>query len=263
MWDDELDEQRPLEWLIEGILPASALVVLYGHPGTGKSFIAIDWAFSVATGQPWCGHRVSMGNVIYVCAEGWQGMKARVASWKSHRNLTGFDRTGVGFLGRALRLLDPRDVELFAQSIQQQSKTIPKMIVIDTLARNSVGLDENSAIHMGQIVSSCDLLRERFGCTVVLLHHSTKSHEHGPSVRGHGSLKAAVDTVALVTETKEDLVRLYCEKQKDASKFSTMFFKMVPVGKSVILTKTDPVKKKQKSKDEPPDDQYPDPELAL
>jgi RecA-family ATPase len=262
MWDDDLDEQERVPMLIDGVLPSAALGVIYGDPGVGKSFFAIDWAFCVATGTPWHGHRVIEGDVIYIAAEGWQGMKDRIASWKAHKSFTTFDRAGVALLGRAIRLLDPRDVENFAVSVEQQAETHPRLIVIDTLARNANGLEENSARDMGQVVSSCDILRERFGCTVLLLHHSTKSREFGPSLRGSGALKAALDTVILVTE-KDDVIRMYCEKQKDSAKFATKYFKMLPVGKSVVMSPTTaPEKKKGKAK-EPVEDAYPEPELGL
>lgn len=262
LWDDQMDEQTPLLWLIDGILPVDSVAVLYGDPGVGKSFIALDWAFSIATEERWQGHKVLGGDVVYVAAEGWQGMKDRVAAWKAHRNITSFDRTGVAFYGRPIRLLDQRDIVAFADSIEAQTDDSPALIVIDTLARNAVGIEENSATHMGQVVGSCDYLRERFGCTVLLVHHSTKSKEFGPSLRGSGALKAAMNTVALVTETKEGPLRLYCEKQKDGPKFATKYFKMVPVGKSVVLSLTENPKVTKKKKEQQ-DDPYPEAQQSL
>lgn len=252
MWDHELDELPPMKWLIQGILPSGGLGALYGDPGAGKTFISLDWAYSIATGHQWWGHPVDKGEVVYVVGEGYPGMRDRSASWKSSRNLTSFEKTGIAFHGRAIRLLDPYDCEQFVKSIEFLG-TVPKMIVIDTLARNAVGLDENSAKDMGQVVSSCDILREAFGCSVLLLHHATKSAEHGPSLRGSGALKAAVDTVAFVSQSRDGIVTLKCEKQKDAAKFPVKHFKMVPNGRSVTLSITVPESKtpKKKSDSEP------------
>ena len=40
----------PPKWLVDGILPEGAMATLVGFSGTGKSFIALDIALSVATG---------------------------------------------------------------------------------------------------------------------------------------------------------------------------------------------------------------------
>jgi hypothetical protein len=49
---DELDGLPDPRWLVDGILPERAIAVLYGQPGIGKSFLALDWAFSIAAGRP-------------------------------------------------------------------------------------------------------------------------------------------------------------------------------------------------------------------
>ena len=41
---------EPVRWLWPGLLPAGKLTVLAGDPGTGKSFLALDWAARVSRG---------------------------------------------------------------------------------------------------------------------------------------------------------------------------------------------------------------------
>ena len=48
-WDAVKDFPPP-EWLIEDVVPKGALVVVYGPPGAGKTFIAMSMAMSIATG---------------------------------------------------------------------------------------------------------------------------------------------------------------------------------------------------------------------
>jgi len=47
-------------------MPEDGLVVLYGDPAAGKSFLALDWGLSVATGVPSLGHEVKKGEVVYI-----------------------------------------------------------------------------------------------------------------------------------------------------------------------------------------------------
>ncbi|CAN2981135.1 hypothetical protein METHPM2_720002 [Pseudomonas sp. PM2] len=41
---------NPIVWLVHDYLEQSALAVLFGPPGKGKSFLALDLACCVATG---------------------------------------------------------------------------------------------------------------------------------------------------------------------------------------------------------------------
>jgi hypothetical protein len=62
-------------------VPEDGLVVLYGEPRAGKSFLALDWGLSVATGVAWLGHQVKQGEVVYIYAEGVRGLRRRAEAW--------------------------------------------------------------------------------------------------------------------------------------------------------------------------------------
>ena len=47
--------------LIDGLLDAGAMSVLYGDSNSGKTFVALDMAFHVATGAPWNNRAVKRG----------------------------------------------------------------------------------------------------------------------------------------------------------------------------------------------------------
>lgn len=239
LFDDQLETVQSVEWLIAGILPARGTSILYGPPGKGKTFLGLDWSLSVATGLSWHGREVTRGDTVYVAAEGWNGIKDRVAAWKSYNEVFGGDRCGVAFLGRPIRLLDPRDVTDFGDSIEGTGLA-PALIVIDTLSRNAAGLDENSAVDMGKIVSACDELRVRFDSAVLLVHHPTKGGQTQPTLRGHGSLNGAADMVAKFGEADEEgVLYLKNDKMKDHAPFPKIRFKLQPVNNSVVLVDAD------------------------
>src|SRR5687768_3900466 len=58
---NELAELPPAQWLIEPLFQANSQIVLYGPPGVGKSFVALSFALSIASGRDWLGHRVTQG----------------------------------------------------------------------------------------------------------------------------------------------------------------------------------------------------------
>ena len=45
------------KWLVKNVLPSHGLNLLYGPPGCGKSFIALDIAMCLASGRAWLGPR--------------------------------------------------------------------------------------------------------------------------------------------------------------------------------------------------------------
>ena len=49
------------EWLIKKLIPQQGVAVVYGSPGSFKSFVAMDLALHVALGWDWAGRRDDAG----------------------------------------------------------------------------------------------------------------------------------------------------------------------------------------------------------
>src|SRR5687767_4450607 len=94
--DAAAENLPPPQWLIDSVVPTRSLCLLYGSPGAGKTFVALDWAFAVASGTAWQGRAVRPGPAIYVLAEGSAGLPRRVRAWKRSRGVKG--TVGVEFL---------------------------------------------------------------------------------------------------------------------------------------------------------------------
>lgn len=71
----------PVDWIVRGLLPRAELAVIYGESGSGKSFFALDLCAAISRGVPWRDRRVLRGPVVYVCAEGAGGFKARLKAY--------------------------------------------------------------------------------------------------------------------------------------------------------------------------------------
>jgi hypothetical protein len=214
---DELFTLEPPEWLIEGLMPTRALAVHFGPSASAKSFVALDWALSIAIGRDWCGRKVKPGPVIYVVGEGTSGISRRVTAWMLHH---GVDRVpDAFFLLQAPLLMSPNDVTALVSAIRQRSNA-SALIVIDTLARAFVGGEENSAKDMGLLVGGCQQLQVETGATVLVIHHAGKPKGKRVAAieRGSSALRAAADVVIQQTK-KGDLVTVENEKQKDDEQF--------------------------------------------
>ena len=73
--DVDLENLPDPEYLVEDFIEESALTVVYGPSGGGKTFAVLDAALSVATNRPWLGKSVHAAPVVYVVGEGTLGIK--------------------------------------------------------------------------------------------------------------------------------------------------------------------------------------------
>jgi hypothetical protein len=215
---DGLDHIVEPDPLVGDKLYLDSLAWLYGAPGCGKSFVAIDMSGSVGTGIPWQGDAVTRGEVLYLVAEGVGGIKKRVRAWEIARERK---MTGVRFLPVAVQATNAAEWAAFVELV---AEIRPALIVVDTQARVTVGMEENSAKEMGEFVRRVDELRLASQACVLVVHHTGRAGEH---MRGSIAMDGAATTTIKVTKTAE-LVELECTKQKDTAEFENVRLRMVP-----------------------------------
>ena len=186
-------ELTEIKWVVDDYIEADSLAQVFGDPGGGKSFVAIDLACCVATGKPWHGHDVKQGSVFYIAGEGHNGLARRLKAWQIGN---GTSLAGVPLYKshRAAQLYDATEAAVVAEAIKElsaEANCIPSMIVIDTLARNHGG-DENSTQDMNAFIQHLDVyLRQPWKCCVMVVHHSGVADKDRS--RGSTALKGALD----------------------------------------------------------------------
>lgn len=228
-----LNNIKPTDWLIEGVLEAEALSVMFGEPGSYKSFMALSWALSIATGKEWFGHKVKQGPVFMFIGEGHSGCAKRIAAWVIGAE-TEVQNAQVYISTAPVQMLDIESAQRAAEAITSLIELYgkPALVIFDTLARNFGPGDENSTADMTRFIATLDTcIGNDF--TRLLIHHTG----HGDKSRGRGSsvLKAAVDAeYRLAVQDKN--ITLSCEKMKDAERFKPLSFKpeIVTVGGDLL-----------------------------
>jgi len=200
-------------WIIDKLITKGSFAVLFGPPGVGKSFLALAWAFAVAAEKPWQDRKVNGGPVVYVAAEGFGGLKLRVAALLHHERL-GAD-VNCKFLDCPVDLMNSEKTLAFIKDIQS-SVPKPALIIIDTLARCFVGGEENSAKDMGLFIHGVETVKRETGATVLVIHHTGKNESSG--ARGSSALMGAADTM-ISCGGDMGLLDITCKKQKDAEEF--------------------------------------------
>jgi hypothetical protein len=233
-------ERPPVEYIAAGLFALPSLNIVYGSPGTLKSFLLADLSSCAAAGvdwlppAPWINGNQARGIPTRQCPVMW-------LDFDNGRRRT-HDRFGA--LGRARNL--PVETPLFYYSmpspwLDASSKTSVgglalrmeergvKLVVVDNLGVVSGDADENSGDMVG-VMSEFRQLAEVTGAAIVLIHHQRKSNgsigRAGDTLRGHSSIEAALD-LALLIEREElsDTVGIKATKVRgaDVLPFSAVF----------------------------------------
>ncbi len=215
---EHIPRPRPL---IEGLLDLDSESWIIGAPGGFKSFVALDWACHVATGKTWRGQATVKGPVVYVVAEGAKGIRQRVLAWEATYEaraddllclpepvqVKDGDTDKTGKPSRAWRVL-----------VEACHRLQPVLIVLDTQARITVGLEENSNTSMGVLVEAVRQLKQATGACVLVVHHTGRN---GEDARGASALDGAQDTEIRVdrpsgrNERRKLTATISVDKQKD------------------------------------------------
>lgn len=225
-----LDALEPPTPLIEKVLFLDSLAWLIGEPANGKSFVALDWAGHVGTGQPWCGFPVRQGTVIYVSPESPGGVRMRKQAWEA---AMGRRMDNVLFLPLAVQAKTAGHWQSFVRVAKRREAVL---IILDTQARMTVGMEENSALDMGEFVDALERLRAETNACVLVVHHKTRGAKN---MRGSTALEGAASTI-INSEKDGPTIILSADpkdggKTKDLEPFDPIKLRLVPSAGSVIL----------------------------
>lgn len=216
-------------YLIKGWLDRGRLSMLYGAPGSGKTFTALDMAAHVAANHgdarhDWFGFRVRGGQVHYIAAEGRGSIPNRVAAIKIARPELDLSRLRVCV--DSIDLYNTGASEAFVKAVVDGGGAA--LIVVDTLVRAAGGGNENSATDMSVVVGNCDRLSAATGAHVMLVHHSGKDVTRGP--RGSTVFNGAVDSeVYMQPPVDDEDGTIASSKQRDMETGNSLRFRLAPV----------------------------------
>jgi stage V sporulation protein SpoVS len=178
----------PPAWMVKGVLPQAVLAVLYGESGAGKSFVALDMAWAVATGTPWREKAVKQGRVAYVAAEGAGGFRNRLKAIAQARGVP-LEDVPLTVLPDAPNMMEKQDALDVARAIVAAGGA--QLVIVDTFAQVMAGANENAGEDVGRALAHCKGIHRATGALVLLVHHSGKDSSRG--ARGWSGLRAAAD----------------------------------------------------------------------
>jgi hypothetical protein len=211
-----LKDAAPKDWILQDIYARNCLHLVFGPPKHGKSVVTLDQALRVATGHPWGEKQVERTPVFILAGEGHHGITLRMLAWQRAHGIDIGDAP-VYVSSRASALIDHGvaiGLAIEVERLSAETGVLPGLVFVDTLARNFGPGDENSQKDMGAFVLGCDLIRERTGAGVVIVHHTPLTEADRP--RGSSALTGAIDASYKVQKLSTGLVQWTSVEQKDA-----------------------------------------------
>jgi RecA-family ATPase len=238
MFNSDIKDMPPPSFLVAPYILENSFAVLFGAPASYKSFLALDWALSIAHGVDWNGRAVKQGWVVYLALEGQQGYKQRQLAWHNENGLDMNDAQ-LATVTVPVCLADPAqdgaDIYKLMESLDYSLKDKDiKLIVVDTLARAFTGHDENQSLCMGVFCKNTSLLMQRYDCALLTVHHSGKNFELG--LRGSSALQGAADSTFSIKRQGDSMVTcLKTTKQKDTEEAEPLYLEAREVSWHEVL----------------------------
>jgi hypothetical protein len=130
-WDKEIPD---MEWIVDGLIPAG-MTILAGRPKSGKSYLALQLAFAVASGSSFLGKDAKQGKVLYIALEDserrMQDRMKQVGNQEAAQNI--LFRYQLPYLNAI-----PGGIEVLKAEVEKHDF---RLIIIDTLPRAYSGTD--------------------------------------------------------------------------------------------------------------------------
>jgi hypothetical protein len=218
---DEIKRKETSSYLIKGVIPRTGLIIVWGPPKCGKSFLTFDAMLHVALGWDYRDRHVTAGRVVYLALEGQDGFGDRAEAFRLQHGQG--DVPGFYLVKERTDLI--RDHAELIRCIEAQCDGVPSAVVIDTMNRSLVG-SESKDEDMAAYIRAADTIRERFGCAVIIIHHCGVD---GSRPRGHTSLTGAADVQISVVRDADDNIIATVEFAKDMPQGAVIGSKLLVV----------------------------------
>ncbi len=225
-------ELKPIKWLVKDYFESHAITFLYGDTEAFKTFICLDIACAIATGEDWIPDcPTKQGLVLYICGEGRNGIRRRLEAWSKHNKQPIPENLLISDMSTDLS--DTDAISDLVGAIESLG-TKPAVVIVDTFARNYTDGGENANDDIGKFYSVVEAtLVKTYDCSVIVTHHPGKDTSKG--MRGGASLKQNADAVYKVKREdsgEQMFTVMKPEKMKDAERPKDVMFEAIkyPIG---------------------------------
>jgi len=211
---EQLGDPQPIEWLIDGWVPAGELSMIYGPGDSYKSFLALHWGLTAAAD----GYRV-----VYIAGEGAHGLRTRIPAWLLHRQAKAAEFPGFRIDEMPVSLDSEPERDRWRAEVEDALGDMPDWVIVDTLSMNFSG-DENLPADMNRLVKGLELIRRSRSSrtAMTIIHHTPVGSELRE--RGTAALRNATSaTIRLTARSPKGFsVLVENDRQKEWDKHEPM-----------------------------------------
>lgn len=188
--------------LVNGVISVGTGVLIAGQPNVGKSWMVMDMALAVASGEAWLdSYPSTQGPVLMIDEEGTQyGQYERfqmLLDGRSNMSAAGLPLNVA--IGSGIRLDTDVGITRVRRMLERYK---PRLVVIDSLVRMHSG-EENNAQNMSKFFDTTKGLMRTYDATFLFTHHVRKpsldSADPGDLIRGTTEIRAWPDTIFVIT----------------------------------------------------------------
>ena len=195
--------------LIKGLLPRNGIAFIGGQSGSGKTFVAIDLAVALCTGQSFFGKRIKERvGVLFIAGEGAETIQPRLTIARMARNVEG--TLPIAWAPTFPDFTRVEEVRAFMQELKALKAFMQDThgvrlgaIVVDTLAAVFALQDENDNSEAAKVIRALKVIGEALDVLLIPIHHYGKGAETG--LRGASAWRAGCDAVLSITADRNQL----------------------------------------------------------
>lgn len=205
---------RHTGYIVKHLINRSTVNCIFGPSNTGKTYIMLDLALSVATGKDsWHGAKIHPGPVAYFCAEGQAAFPKRVEAWCQENGIEEKALEGAFWLHGAPENLSDEEAMKKVISEIEALPALPVLICLDTYIRFLEG-DEKDSKDVTKLLNSLEKLTT-MGIAVLYTNHPTKNPNQQDSQSGSYRNLTNIDTELCLEKKDDEVVRLFHTKPRD------------------------------------------------
>ena len=229
----------PMRWAVRGLGEQGGFVILGGEPKTSKSWVALEWALSYASGTPAFDDINFMtpstqGPVaLFMMEDGIANIQARATALARTKDVDPKKLPMHFRFRQSLDLSNKGDLNWCIKALEKiMSKTEPGLVVLDPL-RNIHTQDENDSKAMTLVTDGIRKIRDSLNASIVVTHHLRKpskgdTNAPGHAIRGTGALYGACDGLVCmfadhsnkIPDTWVNAVYTRCKAGREADPFT-------------------------------------------
>lgn len=196
----QMTDFPPVSWIVRDLIP-EGLTLLTGKPKLGKSWLALQMGYAVASGGEFLGRPLTKGSVLYAAPEdNNRRLKIKAterANWPERYHLaTEWPR------------LDASGLEALEAWVS--SNPDAKLLILDTLAtiRPSGNARDSQYQSDYEAMRGLHGIAVRFAIAIIVVHHLRKADADNPfdTVSGSTGLTGAADATLVLTNTSDGKV---------------------------------------------------------